>query len=232
MRRLLVPGGSFVLGAGAGDSAAEEDERPPHGITVRSFWIDETEVTNDLYRQCVTAGECRRPWSIGCNTAQISYDESQMGNYPVACVAWEDAAAYCQWSGGRLPTEAEWEKAARGTDGIVYPWGNQSSNCQLANRDGCLAFSAAVGSYLSGASPYGVLDMAGNVAEWTADWYDPAYYADSPELNPTGSTTGELKVVRGGAWNSLPFAIRVTARFGAEPAHVSPALGFRCVQDQ
>jgi formylglycine-generating enzyme required for sulfatase activity len=231
MRLLLVPAGPFVMGAGAGDSAAEDDERPPHRVSLADYWIDETEVTNDLYRQCVTAGLCRAPLTETCITDQLSYDDSGMGNYPVACVAWEDAEAYCQWSGGRLPTEAEWEKAARGTDGIVYPWGNQSSHCLLTNRQGCLAHSAVVGSYPGGASPYGLLDMAGNVAEWTADWYVPTYYTDSPEENPAGPATGELKVVRGGAWNSQPPAIRVTARFGAEPGRLSPAVGFRCVQD-
>jgi formylglycine-generating enzyme required for sulfatase activity len=231
VRRLLVPAGSFVMGAGAGDRVAEEDERPPHRVSLAEFWINETEVTNDLYRRCVAAGNCRRPSAVACSTEQLGYNDSGMGDYPVACVTWADAQAYCQWSGGRLPTEAEWEKAARSTDGIIYPWGNQSSNCQLANRDGCLGEIAAVGSSLSGASPYGLLDMAGNVAEWTADWYDSTYYHDSPEQNPAGPATGELKVVRGGGWNSPPPAIRVTARFGAEPARLSPAVGFRCVQD-
>jgi formylglycine-generating enzyme required for sulfatase activity len=155
-------------------------------------------------------------------------------DFPVIHVSWNDAQAYCAWraDGSRLPTEAEWEMAARGTDGRLFPWGKDSPSALLLNFNNDLGFPVKVGSYPRGASPFGALDMAGNVAEWAADWYNENYYSVSPSLNPAGPAFGKERVARGGSWNFNEINIRATVRFKYVPEFSNILVGFRCARSQ
>ena len=221
---ILIPAGEFGMGCNAQmDSSCYENEKPYHKIYLDAYDIDKYEVTQTEYGQCVSAGKCKDNKKV----------EGFSGDHqPVMGVNWEDAEGYCQWAGKRLPTEAEWEKAARGTDGRIYPWGNQASNCNLANISGCGSATKAVGSYPSGASPYGVMDLAGNVWEWVNDRYDRYYYANSPSRNPSGPSSGSTMVLRGGSWDYNAKLLRASAR-GAEFSggrSFSLGYGFRCAR--
>jgi formylglycine-generating enzyme required for sulfatase activity len=214
-----IPAGEFVMGS---DASAFAPEKPEHLVSLDEYWIDRTEVTNAQFRGCVEAGVCSepKPWS----------DPNLNSDAQPALVVWESADTYCQWVGGRLPSEAEWEKAARGMDGRQWPWGNEfiADNANLSSDADGYGFTAPVGSFPSGASPYGLLDMAGNAAEWVADWYDAGYYAQSPAANPTGPASGETKVIRGSISNAGggPEKCRCTARYPQDP--VRWEFGFRC----
>jgi formylglycine-generating enzyme required for sulfatase activity len=219
---VFVPAGQFQMGSTDADSDAGDEEKPAHNVTLDAFWIDKTEVTNEQYRQCVEAGACEEPscWDNADLNAAAQ---------PVVCVTWDDAHAYAEWAGGRLPTEAEWEKAARGTDGRLYPWGESAPDCQRANFKGCSGRTSTVGSYPTGASPYGALNMAGNVWEWVSDWYEETYYSDAPPNNPQGPGSGERRVVRGGSFDMSESRLRTTFRIGNRPAYSNWDLGFRLV---
>jgi serine/threonine-protein kinase len=221
MVMLYVPAGGFHMGSPPGEPW-DQGESPLHTVYLDAFWVYQTEVTNAQYERCVQAGVCQ------VMPEMSSYDPQAKPDYPVE-VTWSDAQAYCQWAGSRLPTEAEWEKAARGTDGRRWPWGNARPDCSLSNsfgKDGsCVGAPTSVGSCPAGASPYGALDMAGNVDEWVSDWYGYEYYSVSPGRNPQGPAAGEMHVVRGGNWDSIPDWVRCAWR-GAESE--GGFRGFRC----
>jgi formylglycine-generating enzyme required for sulfatase activity len=222
---LPVPKGEFLMGCNTAiDQTCRPNENPSRVVYLDAFEIDETEVTQAQYYQCVKAGECRAP---------VCWDPCNKGNHPVGCVNRDDAADYCKWVGKRLPTEAEWEKAARGTDGLLYPWGNDAPSCTRGNIAGCKDKNdtAPVGSFPEGASPYGALDMVGNVVELVADWYDPDYYTKSPpDENPKGPATGEDYVGKGGSAWSLPQFQRTSTRDDYDPHYFKWGLGFRCAR--
>ncbi|MBN1310797.1 MAG: SUMF1/EgtB/PvdO family nonheme iron enzyme [Anaerolineae bacterium] len=240
---VYVTGGTFMMGNDAGGVAS-----PVHEVILSPFFIDTYEVTNQLWAACVDAGACSEPGSTGSYTGEPYYGVEAFEDYPVIYVSWFDADAYCHWRGARLPTEAEWEMAARwdpsADASLVYPWGNDWDRANLNYCDSSCAYvdpgfvdptyddgwpqMAPVGSFPGGVSPFGAFDMAGNVTEWVADWYSSSYYAVSPAKNPTGPSTGTTKGVRGGAW-SLNQALTtgsVRARF--DPLTKSAAIGFRC----
>ena len=221
---VFVPAGEFTMG-----SQILPDEQPVHTVNLNAFWIDTYEVTNALYHQCVAAGGCGLPQ--GTSTASGgSYDDPAQSNYPVTQVTWADADQYCQWAGKRLPTEAEWEKAARGTDARIYPWGNTFNAAWVNSAFNGDLHTTAVGRYPAGASPYGALDMAGNVWEWVADWFDDYYYAQSPHDNPTGPASSRLKVARGGGYGGTDAVMRASQRRSMYPDEYGGFLGFRCAR--
>ena len=236
---VYVPAGEFIMGSGDG----EADEKPIHTVDLDAFWIDRTEVTNAMYAMCVSDGLCKEPTNTSSYAHPSYYDNPEFGDYPVLYVDWNMANAYCSWAGRRLPTEAEWEKAARGTDGRTYPWGAAfdgaivnfcDTNCPLGHADKSsndgYSDVAPVGSYPSGQSIYGALDMAGNVWEWVNDWYDENYYANSPESNPLGPNLldGQDRVLRGGSWNGNSYSTRSAYRNRYNPTYSWVSFGFRC----
>lgn len=223
--RVHVASGSFLMGSNTGAA----DEQPVHRVQGSAFAIDRNEVTNRRYQTCVQAGACARPSLPGSRTRRAYFDDPAFADYPVIFVAWAQAQAFCAFSGGRLPTEAEWERAAAGSDPRTYPWGESAPDCSKANLFGCVGDTDRVGRRLAGQSAYGVLDMAGNVWEWTTDWYDAGYYARSPSQDPTGPASGALKVMRGGCWLSDTSSLRTTCRKPELPSAWAPNVGFRCV---
>lgn len=224
---MYVPAGDFTMGSNDGGS----DEKPVHTVYLDAFWIDKFEVTNALYKKCVDADKCLPPNNTSSYTRSSYYGNSQFNNYPVIYVSWDDANKYCTWTGKKLPTEAQWEKAARGTDGRIYPWGNAFDGAKLNSWDSNPrpGDTTAVGSYPSGASPYGAMDMAGNVWEWVADWYSSSYYTSSRN-NPTGPSSGQYHVVRGGSWLNPSDTVRGAVRHLNTPDSRSSLLGFRCAE--
>ncbi|MFQ6042958.1 MAG: formylglycine-generating enzyme family protein [Candidatus Poribacteria bacterium] len=213
----LIPAGEFQMGSYDGDN----DEKPVHTVYLDAFYMDKYEVTVEQYRKFIQAtGHSPPDWSK-------VYEYSPTDNHPIIFVSWEDAQAYCKWAGKRLPTEAEWEKAARG--GLVgkkYPWGD-SIDSGKANYGGNVGSTTPVGKYPP--NGYGLYDMAGNVWEWCADWYDRNYYSSSPRENPPGAPSGRFRVCRGGAWNNNPSLMRVANRDRHAPTYSNVNQGFRCV---
>jgi serine/threonine-protein kinase len=220
-------------------STAYGSEEPVHTVALDGYWIDHTEITNAHYRKCVEVGECATPMT--CQRGEPTFEDMSKKDHPVVCVDWYAAQAYCAWAGGRLPTEAEWEYAAKGPEGGIFPWGDDFDgerlnycdvNCPLygvedKEYDDGYVKTAPVGSYENGVSWCGALEMAGNVREWVHDWGDQYFFG--PLSNPTGPDTGEFKVIRGGDWHELASWARTSARPGAEPHFSSDYLGFRCV---
>jgi serine/threonine-protein kinase len=234
MVQVFIPAGAFLMGSADTDRSADPIEQPQHQVTLDEFWIDQTEVTNAMYALCVQDGACLAPRSRNSATRINNnyYGNPQFDHYPVIFITLEDARAYCRWAGngtGRLPTEAEWEKAARGPDGQLYPWGDDAPGPTRANYGGTLGDTQAAGQYAGFASPYGALDMAGNVAEWVNDGYKA--YGPDPVFNPIGSNNTSSWVLRGGSWKSSANGIRAAARVRfIQTTYRGNDVGFRCVR--
>jgi len=224
MTLLYVPAGEFTMGSNDGNG----DEKSPHPVYLDAFYIDQTEVTNAMYAKCVAAGKCQAPLSPGSNTRSSYYGTAQFANYPVIHVSWNDATAYCQWAGGDLPTEAQWEKATLVVTPRPYPWGPETPDASRLNFNQNVVDTTEVGKYPTGASFYGALDMAGNVWEWVADWYDS--YPSSPARNPTGPSSGTYRVLRGGGWNIEAAFVRASGRIWNFPDNRGVFGGFRCAR--
>jgi formylglycine-generating enzyme required for sulfatase activity len=213
-----IPPGEFTMGSADEDELADDDEKPVHTVEVDGFWIMQSEVTNAQYGRCVEAGACTPP-------ANDRWNDAMYAEHPVTGVDWRQASAYAAWAGGRLPTDAEWEKACRGTDGRIYPWGDEPPNIERLNSyPSTISDTIPVRSYPPGAN--GLYDMAGNVWEWTADWYDETYYAQSPTANPQGPESGEWRTLRGGSWNYYDNYVRCAVRFRVEPGFRDGNAGF------
>ena len=223
--QIFIPAGKFEMG-----SDLYRDETPSHLVQIDHFWIDRTEVTNAGYLKCVEDNVCQWPVRLSSYTHPEYFGNPRFDAYPVIYVNWNDADTFCRWAGRRLPTEAEWERAARGFDGRLYPWGDQVPEADLLDFDFTVGDTAAVGSYPRGASPYGVFDMAGNVSEWVADWFETDYYSHSPLSDPGGPVATQYRVVRGGSWWNNRNEVRAGLRVGYPPDSAFLNLGFRCAE--
>jgi serine/threonine-protein kinase len=238
---VYVPAGEFLMGSTADDENAPDREKPQHKVTLDAFWIDKYEVTNAQYAAFLNAEGNQEEGGVtwlGAGSDHVRIHErggvweadSGYADHPVVMISWYGARAYAAWVGGRLPTEAEWEKAARGTEGQRYPWGNESPADDLCNFDSNVGGPTPVGTYSpQGDSPYGCADMAGNVWEWVEDWYDADYYTVSPDSNPEGPAGGDARVLRGGSFVSPPSSVRCAYRFGYFPYRRNNYVGFRVV---
>lgn len=221
MQMVHIPAGEFIMGS----DYFEEDEKPAHRVYLDAYWIDQFEVTNQQYAICMDENGCSPPLSYFWLDDHFS--DPEYARHPVTGASWENAAAYCAWAGRRLPTEAEWEKAARGSFGQTYPWGEQIS-CEHANFHPCTGDLLRVGSFEEGKSPYGAYDMAGNVMEWVADWYGRDYYERTPFENPQGPESGRIRVYKGGSWANRNEAVRASNRFEFMTSIPYRQIGFRC----
>jgi formylglycine-generating enzyme required for sulfatase activity len=225
---VYVSAGKFWMGSSDADKQTFDDEKPQHEVDLDAFWIDKFEVTNALYKKCVDAGNCTAPKDRTSYTHSSYYGTSQYDNYPVIYVTFDNATQYCAFAKKQLPTEAQWEKAVRGADKRIYPWGDTFDASKLNSSEGGKGDTTAVGSYSSGASPYGAMDMAGNVWEWVIDWYDANYYKNSPARNPTGPASGQTRVMRGGSWYDHSVDGRAANRYDGNSWYNN--VGFRCVE--
>lgn len=246
MTQIFIPEGVFTMGGM--DVHRKDNELPAHEVYLSAYWMDQVEVTNGMYNLCVQTGACRPPAQVRSDNRAEYFGNPEFQDYPVVLVTWFDANAYCQWAERRLPTEAEWERAARGDDKRNFPWGDELPNQYNSNSLNIVGDTTRVGTYAEGASPFGVLDMAGNVAEWVADRYRPDYYGISPFENPTGPDESvvfnDLRVIRGGSFQDDWMRLRLANRnFLAGPnpfaqptedayyGRSSVFIGFRCAAD-
>lgn len=229
--RVRIPLSDLMMGSPI--NVGSSDERPLHRVRLSAFSIDRYEVTNERYLHCVQAGACSNPVLTSSAKRKDYFTAAAFAHYPTVFVNWQQAEAFCRWDGGRLPSEAEWELAARGPAPSVrvYPWGDTAPDCSKANMGGsasCVGDTDVVGRRSLGVSVWGISDLAGNVWEWTNDWYDPDYYQKSPETNPKGPSNGALRVMRGGCFVSGADSLRVACRKAELPATWAPNVGFRC----
>lgn len=234
--RILIPAGDFKMGCDSANpqEACQPNELPLHSVYLDAYQVHKYEVTNAQYAQCVGRGACSAPATLTSYTRPAYYGEPAFDDYPVIYVDWYQASAYCAATGGALPSEAQWEKAARGSqDTRMFPWGDARPTCGLVNgyvdNIYCVTDTAPGSSRAEGFSPYGVMNMSGNVWEWTNDWLDEGYYAVSPQQNPTGPLNGTHKVVRGGGWDRPWEQLRVDYRHRDVPGSSYSSVGFRCV---
>jgi serine/threonine-protein kinase len=242
MPQIHIPAG--ILHMGGMDVRRAPNEIPDHDVELDAFWMDQLEVTNAMYGLCVNSGGCTPPQTFKSQRRPDYFDNPEFNDYPVIYVTWGQARAYCEWAQRRLPTEAEWERAGRGDDFRTFPWGEDKADGTLANFNMLVGDTSRVGSYPAGASPFGVLDMAGNVAEWVNDFYS-SDYTHAVTLNPVGpvESSSYYRVVRGGSLGDAEINIRVAKRSSvlgpvlsaATGSSVtlgdfSPRIGFRCAQ--
>jgi formylglycine-generating enzyme len=236
---VYVPGGEFVMGA---DEPKEEDFNPAHPVSLNGFWIYSTKVTNEMYNLCVSLGQCtpvvmalEKPYSTYAFSVFLigssDLNDPVSKDLPVTNVTWNQADTYCKWAGGRLPTEAEWEKTARGTKVQAYPWGDEPASCNFLNFKECSGFLSSVLDHPEGISDYKALDMAGNAYEWVNDWFSKDYYTHSPIDNPTGPDTGTLRSIRGSSFDTGPKSVFSARRSSLKPDQSKIDVGFRCVVD-
>lgn len=245
MTQMHIPAGTFYMGGM--DVYRENDEQPAREIALDAFWMDQVEVTNGMYNLCVQASICQPPREARSDNRENYFGNSEFQDYPVVYVTWHDADVYCQWAERRLPSEAEWERAARGDDKRNYPWGDELPNEYTANFMNLVGDTSRVGSYAEGASPFGVLDMAGNVWEWVSDRYRPDYYSKAPSANPPGPAEEEvfsfMRVIRGGSFQEDGVFLRLANRNFIEGPNLkadskspeyfgksSNRIGFRCAE--
>jgi len=212
-----IPGGTFQMGQ-------EGFAMPVHQVTLSAYRIQKYEVTAGEYGACVSVGDCTAADTTG---GTCTYNATGKEDHPINCVDWHQAKAYCQWLGGDLPTEAQWEYAARGGDGRIYPWGNESPGEIRLNYNNNIGKTTPVGSYPAGVSPFGLHDMAGNVMEWVADWYDS--YPSTAQVDPTGPGTGTDRVLRGGNFLDGGGQVHAAIRYYVNPnLRYNGSFGFRC----
>lgn len=215
---VAVPGGTFIMGYNGEDN-------PIHEVTVSDFWIYSTKVTNSQYALCIANGQCTKPDEKN----NPLFGDLSHADHPVTGVTYEQAAQYCEFVHGTLPTEAQWEKAARGPEGNIFPWGDEAPSCNLLNFLSCVGKSNPVNEYTDGVSYYSAFDMAGNIREWVLDWYSPFYYSVSPTENPLGPELGEKRSVRGSSYQDGGESSLAAHRFSLNPLLTLPDLGFRCI---
>jgi formylglycine-generating enzyme required for sulfatase activity len=243
MEFVYVPSGAFTMGS-TDQQLADlkkkypntddfDGEVPQRKVTLDAYWIGKFEVTNAQFDKFSKASNYvtdidkkRKPSPINPRTGK-RFSRIGNDNQPVVWMSWNDAAAYCKWAGGRLPTEAEWEKAARGTDGRIFPWGNQWDGSRCHSSESRQMKTVPVGSFPQGVSPFGCHDMAGNVAEWCADWFDKDSYRNAPAKNPKGPKSREMRVLRGGSWSANADGLRASYRGKLSPTQATMTQGFR-----
>ena len=224
-----IPAGYAMMGAEYGDLTAQSNAKPYHLVYLDAFYMDTHEVTNEDYAVCVAAGKCKSPESVDSKTRADYYGKQTFAKFPVVNITWQDAVDYCAFVEKRLPTEAEWDRAARGTeDNRRYPWGNGTPKMNNLNTSLIPGDTEMVNIYPGGYSPYGAADMLGNVSEWVSDWYDPEWYKVSGEENPAGPETGTEKVVRGSSFETGLVDQHIVMRKGMAPDSYGYAVGFRC----
>ncbi len=224
MVQVSVPAGSFIMGANDGKGSPNS---PQHLVDLDAFWIDQIEVTNHMYWLCLQKNSCTPP-----APENRFFINPLFSSYPIVYITWDQALQYCNWAGRDLPTEAQWEKSARGTTGEIYPWGSDTPTNGFGNFDNKVGTIISATTYAAGASPYGALNMVSNVREWVKDKYNPTYYQRSPLINPNGSQQGSMRSLRGGSFLDTVDRLTTFFRFAHEPSSPGINRGFRCVSNE